>query len=344
MEGWRRGAAWTALVLTSGALVASASGCGDDESSASDAPVGIRTAHPEQTFAPLVKLAADEPWRPMGGRWFVERSVLWNADDQGCRDAEVAVGHTLPERQNADIDWIYPTGLGAQDKPAYDRVPHDGNCDVGSDRVIYADQLTRPFDPGPRTPAGARRGEGFWLNLIDDNRAGQALGPGRRVVAPAYAERTDEGDGGVRLTYWMLFGMHGEPGAPNAHEGDWERVDVLLKDRGDDTYEPRSIQLAGLTSRQRPWSKTRKIDGTHPVVTAARATHTLALATPGKQCVDCLDWATWKPSIADVRKQPWYGFGGAWGDIGTSSATTGPLGPHGYFATDAEKRLETGYY
>ena len=38
-------------------------------------------------------------------------------------------------------------------------------------------------------------------------------------------------------------------------------------------------------------------------------------------------------------------FGGAWGDIGTNSATTGPLGPHGFFASDAEKHREgIGYY
>ena len=343
MEGWRRGAAWAASMLAGCALIAGVSGCGDDEPSADGGPAGVRTANPEQTFAPLVEIAGDEPWRPQGARWFIERSVLWNADDEGCRDAEVAVGHTLPETQNSDTDWIFPTGLGAQDKPAYYRVPNDENCDTDFDRRVFADQLTRPFDPGPRTRAGATRGEGFSLDLVDGARAGEALGPGGNVVAPAYAERTDEGDGGVRLTYWMLYGMHGEPDEPDAHEGDWERIDVLLSDQGDDTYEPRSIQVAAPTSRHVPWSATRRVDETHPVAVAARATHTVTLATPGDGCAGCLAWATWKPAIGDAREQPWYGFGGAWGELGTSSATTGPLGPHGYFPTDAEKRQETHY-
>jgi hypothetical protein len=74
------------------------------------------------------------------------------------------------------------------------------------------------------------------------------------------------------------------------------------------------------------------------VVRLARRTHDVALAT-GERCAACLPWVAWK-SLADARKQLWYGFGGAWGDIGPTNATTGPLGPYDSFATDVEKQRE----
>jgi len=34
--------------------------------------------------------------------------------------------------------------------------------------------------------------------------------------------------------------------------------------------------------------------------------------------------------LIDVRTRPFYGFGGAWGEVGNISDTTGPLGPSQY--------------
>jgi hypothetical protein len=34
--------------------------------------------------------------------------------------------------------------------------------------------------------------------------------------------------------------------------------------------------------------------------------------------------------LASVTQQRWYGFGGAWGEVGDYSFTTGPLGPSPY--------------
>ena len=83
-----------------------AAGCG------SDSRDGIETRSPERTFAPLVQLSPDERSLPIGARWFLERSVLWFADDQGCADRKIAVGRELEEQQNAVVDWLYVYGLG----------------------------------------------------------------------------------------------------------------------------------------------------------------------------------------------------------------------------------------
>lgn len=335
MEGWRRGlAAWLAATLGGCALIAGASGCGDDDDPRAESPAGVKTTDPLRTFAPLVEVAADEPWRPMSARWFIERSVLWFAEDRACADRKIAAGHTLPEHRGSTIDWIFPKGLGTG---PYYRNPYGTKCGYSLDLRLYADQFTRPHDRGPRIE-GARLGQGYYLDLADDARGGPAIDAG--IAATAYGERTDEGDGGVRLTYWMLFGMSGAPGAPDAHEGDWERVDVVLDDAGDDRYEPLAVQV-GMGERpvDTAWQAARRVDTTHPVVLAARQGHTMTAARSGDACGDCVPWRTQR-TLADARAEVWYGFGGAWGELGATDATTGPLGPHRFFPSAAEKERE----
>lgn len=352
MEGSWRGlacrlaAAAIVCVSTAGTV-----GCGGDESDATKPDAAVQTASPERTFAPLIEVAADEPWRPTSARWFIERSLFGFAEDGGCADREIAVGHTMAERRTKDLNWIYPTGLGdSTEEGNYFRNPYGADCELEFGETFYADQLTRPYDPGVRVE-GVRPGEGFYLDLADDARAG--LPPPRAKTAPIYVERADEGDERVRLTYWVLFGMHGQPGAPNAHEGDWERIDVLLRAVGGDGYEPLALQTPpagadlaapgegddGARARETAWDATRRVDGTHPVVTAARSTHAMAAGSRGAGCADCLKLRSWR-SLAPAPEQPWYGFGGAWGEPGPTEAATGPLGPHGEFATIADKQRE----
>jgi hypothetical protein len=325
MEGsWRALCAWLAATLAGCALILGASGCVDDESSAVG-PGAVRTADPERTFAPLLEVAADEPWRPMSARWLIEHAVFGAA---GCGDRTIAVGRTMPERRTVNsTNWIFPSGLG-HGPNHYDRTAFDSNCELDAERRIYADQLTRPRDPGPRVE-GLSSDQGFYLDLVDEARGGPALGA--RIVTPAYVERVDEGDSGIRLTYWTLYGMSGTAGDASAHEGDWEHVDVVLRADGD-RYEPLAVQAADDV----PWSAVRSVDGTHPVVSVERKSHTMTAARRGAGCGDCVHWRTWD-TLADARKQHWYGFGGAWGEVGPTGASTGPLGPHGYWPTAAEK-------
>lgn len=345
MEGGWRATLGVMITLACGMTGVFATGCGSSDEPSAAAPGTVQTENPERTFAPLVEAAADDPWRAMSARWFIERSIFWFAEDDGCADRKIAVGHTMPEQQNPEIDWIYPKGLGGWSWPAYFRNPYDAKCVLDFDQRFYADELTRPHDPGPRVE-GIRPGEGFYLDLADDARPGPELSPGEPISAPVYAERTDEGDDGVRLTYWMLFGMHGTPGDADAHEGDWERIDVLLHDAGDDGYEPVAVQVvadgaerdvAESRFRDTAWGAARRIDGTHPVVRLAPSTHDATVAAPGgARCADCARWESWR-SLAAAPRELWYGFGGAWGEVGADDASTGPLGPHDDWPSPSEK-------
>jgi hypothetical protein len=328
--GCRRVARVASLIGICTALALGAAACGAESSSDSQASA-VRTDSPLATFAPLLEVAQDEPWRPMSARWFIERSSFWFAEDEGCPDRKIAVGHALAAEWNPTIDWIFPKGLGGWSWPAYYRNPYDKNCETDFDKRFDANQLTRPHDPGVRAE-GIKPGEGFYLDLVDDYRTGPAFNDGREIEQPVYAERTDEGDSGVRLTYWTLYGMRGQPGRRDAREGDWRRVDVLLQDHGDGNYEALSVQVPKEIDME--WDGVRRVRGTHPVVRVARGTHEAEALTGDAVCQTCIPWKTWRV-VKDARKELWYGFGGAWGDAGATDATTGPLGPHLYFPSAA---------
>jgi len=331
MEGSRRGmAAWLAATLVACALALTASGCGDDDSSAVG-PAAVPTGDPVETFAPVIEVAMDEPWGPVGARWFIDHSLFGFG---GCGGGTIAVGRSRPDLRDAVINWIFPAGLGRRPRN-YFRNFLDAKCEPDFDRRLYADQLTRPHDPGQRLE-GLPADQGFYLDLFDDQRSGIPVGDD--MAAPIYAERIDEGDSRIRLTYWALFPMHGTPGRAGAHEGDWERVDVLLSVDGD-RYEPEAVQVRrGDRLIERPWSATQAFI-THPIVFARRATHTMTIAKVGTSCAKCFSWRGFD-TVEPARKQPWYGFGGAWGEVGETSATTGPLGPHGYWPTAEDKNAE----
>ena len=332
-----------------------AAGCGSDSSGSS--ADSVKTRDPETTFAPLVALDRKERWLPMDADWFLNRSIFGFADDQGCADRAIAVGYELEDLWSPAVDWLGQPGLGtASGTTAYFRTPyapatpdHDVEatgipCPFREGYRIFANQQTRPYEKKDRAP-GVRLTEGYYVDLVDRARGGQRPRPAgdgsKKIAAPAYVERHAEdvdGESGLRLTYWLLYGMNepldgrGEPIEPRTHEGDWERVDVLLQEGGDDEWAPVTVRLLDADGRRRdvPWSSIERAS-THPVLSAARGDHSLSPARRGDDCSGCPRWPTWA-SVAPVRKQPWYGFGGAWGQPGDTSATTGPLGPHGKWA------------
>lgn len=318
-------------------VVAAVSACGSG-------PGAIAVEDPSKAFAPVVLLDPDERWRPMGADWFLDRAALWFAEDHACEDRKVAVGRQLKAQRNPVVDWLFVDGLGGKPYP-YDRYPLDEKCDFDLGRRFYANELTRPGDPGPRVD-GIAAGEGFYLDLMDWAREG----PRSVEDVPAYVEhRPFERDGtdGLRITYWLLFGMNepldrqGDPVADETHEGDWERIDVLVEARDGGEYLPVGVQTF---DSGRPvetsWEDLQRVDGpdaageTHPVLAARRGSHELSPLSSSRSCSGCPRWTTWR-GLQHARKQLWYGFGGAWGELGVGAAPSGPLGPHGQWPKPA---------
>jgi hypothetical protein len=340
-----------------------ATGCGSSESSEPPTPpAAVITGDPARAFAPLVHLYENERAKPIGAMQFLEGSSLGMSNDPCFLTETVAVSAMrLRIKRDEPAPVLYPRRLAERD--AYRTKVQNPDC-VGRQRRSYGTgQHTRPFDAG--RPAGMHPKEGFFLNLLTDRLHGMARyvrdGDQLRVAGmPVYYDRRTErvdGSPGVRITYWLLFGLdaypEGSPAASLTHEGDWERISVLLR-RGPraDAWRPVSVRYhAHGSARDVPWESVEVARGSadgpasHPVAYAAGGNHALyprdgdttiarvrddgaRVRTVDRHgsCSDCPTWSTWE-ILLPARRQPWYGYGGAWGAVGPSDATSGPIGP-----------------
>jgi hypothetical protein len=360
MEGSRRHLVASAVVM--GALVTIAvvsAGCWDDAGSppsprppARAAP--ITTTEPAIAFAPIIVLHGDEDLLPIGADEFVGHSSLGWANDPCFIDDTLAIGRP---RLRLDRDEPKPAidqrKLAGASAP-YRHRPLRDSCTGRRPMAFTTAQRTRPYGAG--RAAGLRRGEGFQLNLLTDRldgaRALSDITDGRLPAVPVYyvLHRTRIGGRpGLRLSYWLLYGAqrpHPEAaGDAFGHEGDWERLDVLVRRaRAQNAWMPIAARFyTHGRSRDVPW-RLLEARGAHLVAYAARGshalyprpgTHTVTLGTARSRlaiqdhtsrCPDCLTWRTWQ-RLRPAQAQRWYGYGGAWGEAGNDSSTTGPLGP-----------------
>jgi hypothetical protein len=184
------------------------------------------------------------------------------------------------------------------------------------------------------------------------------------------SDRTPDGQRATRISYWLLYGLSIPPGpqpftSAVTHEGDWEGLSVLVRRVGPNRYTPLSVRYnIHNTHSDVPWAEAEKVAespgggvvttaapgliATHPVGYSGRGSHAtypvlgshtvsfqphgihafdvrdLALA-----CLHCPEWETWH-DVVNARAQPWYGFGGSWGQVGSNGDRTAPLGPSRY--------------
>jgi hypothetical protein len=258
-------------------------------------------------YAPLLVLHRDEPFRPSTVQWALDRSVL-----KFSRDNQVDV--RLAGRPNA-------TQLGDRGPSTYGYV-HNG-------RAYRASDCTRPRDGGCARN-GLKPNEGFFLDVDDSAHGGPKTGS-REI----YYQYGPSKEGGTFLTYWFYFPYDEFRWKQfQAHEGDWERVVI----RFDTTGAPAAVAYHHHNCYSRyAWGAVPKT-GTHPIAYVAKSSHGVWTGKGGN-CggtpSDVTDlggprWQTWTGSVAWVRDRGFYGFGGAWGSVGTMDMTTGPMGPSQY--------------
>lgn len=154
------------------------------------------------------------------------------------------------------------------------------------------------------------------------------------------------------ITYYFFYAYNDGPpggvGEAQNHEGDWERITVML----DDDYQPTEVRYAAHEGDNsvRSWAEAPLEDG-RPVVYVGKGSHA-SYPEPG-------EWHTEAPGVSDyasddgrrfdlagqpavdVTTQPWYGSHVLWGERGSSSEipgwiplvgsangiTSGPTGP-----------------
>jgi len=239
-------------------------------------------------------------------------------------------------------------------------------------------QVVNP-DPEPGDLPGP--GTGIWrlneqpcsptlpLGGLDCYAAAWSEGHGAPVV---YGRVANEG-GEIVLQYWYFYYddvySYLYPPADflsQAHEGDWEVVNVVLS--GDE--EPLEVGYSEhCTGTTRAWGSTTRVDGTHPVVYVAAGshsnwltagTHPIATDCIPKAVLDFLAFLKLPPpqdvaggtglaagppgtegAVSPIRKiddehPSWVSFPGFWGElqyfhapppVGTMASGTSPVGP-----------------
>ncbi len=330
-------------------------------------PEPIQTKQPVTTFAPLVHLHAREELWPMSAERFLDHAWLLWAHEK-CLHWD-PVSRRAVDKPPADSKGRFVRGrLSGGD--AYRHAPAS-TCDPGHPAApaFSAGDHTRPYDLKDRDPALPAK-EGWYLDLDDPERFGEQRldQEGAQTVlagVPVYYEMHDEkikAREGIRITYWLFYGLSRPPGPESVlnhfrHEGDWERISVLLQTDPKDPnrYLPVSARYHSHDEqRDIPWTALNLVATpeetvqSHPVVFSARGSHA-SFARAGKYatpfrtgdrelliveddaiaCPRCPQWRTWE-DLKDASAQPWYGFGGSWGDFGSMTGTTGPLGPSRY--------------
>jgi hypothetical protein len=353
--GGRTGLAVTLALAIAATAVA---GCGDSGDAAEAPPiVAVPTDRPADAFAPLVRFHEGEETFPIDAERFIQRASLKWRDGVCLGLHDVATGRIADRKTAAPVPRLRAARLGGQGEPPYRMRQLDHACERRVGRVYSTTELTRPYDPGRRAP-GLPIDRGFYLDLLTDSFDGDpsfAERDGRRELAgvPAYYEVTPmtvDGFRGLRIDYWMLFGhtvAHGtREERPVSHEGDWQRVAVLMRLVGERSWRPVRLEMV-----EQPSGRTRSVrwrdverSGNHPVVYSALESHAMH-AKPGEyerrvpmegdtvtvrddatSCDDCVSWRTWG-SLHDVDEEPWYGFGGGWGFAYKATDTSGPRGP-----------------
>jgi hypothetical protein len=275
---------------------------------------------PVSRYAPRVWIHSADANRPASARsWFLRHAELkWAVD-------------FWFDKTIAGRGQVRSIKLGAEDRNSAPYIVNRG----GTNYATY--HFTRPKDSTfPRNGAGL--GEGFFLNVVGQGGwAGMPLldlTQGRVPVYYHYRSRRF-------VTYWFFY-SYNDGVAWGNHEGDWERISVKLNANNNATEVAMYRHPEGCY-KTLPWSSVSKVSGTtHPVIYSSEGAHG-SYSTAGDQFDTCTHsvivdhteaghaWDTWK-RLADVEKQPWYGFGGAWGEVGNNfpTDTTGPLGPSQY--------------
>jgi hypothetical protein len=292
-------------------------------------------------YAPYVWLDPIETTFPDSTQHFIANSQLrWS--NYLCTDDAVK----NPDGSDATGDAIDQSRLGEQaGANAYGSFSKRRtgflhlHCGAGT-RFYLANEFTRPYDGSPDRVTD--HSEGMFLNFPNDLRGGNP----NLSADPVYYDYSP----GHYVVYWFFYDFDDWALQHiQQHEGDWEHIAVHLDANNQATQvafyrhgcDPRIISWQDLESG----AEGQLQDGTHPVVYSGLGSHasypTAGVHGGGESCQPAPDvagagsaWSTWT-NMLQVRAQPWYGFGGAWGEVGNFDFSTGPLGPSVYKGTGA---------
>ena len=314
-------------------------------------------------YAPVFKFDKNERYWPISVRTFIQHSSLKFVQGVGaigpgaCPEKTIAGPGAPKDKDNP----VKPSRLGVYTgKPytarkSYRRVGHPiqrAVCKPDYGPTYRAPQFTRPLDTSLKRPTKLDKRFGFVLDLRNAKRG--AFGKPSDAKTPLYYRVRAAPGGGHFIRYFLMYTCSGLGVRSNflneghtsptggvakkcAHEGEWEGLSVYVPKDSSKPLEVFYNQHFDGTRVIGDWNVVK--DGSRPVGYVARITHA-TYQYPGERVSHdgsgkdlgyddaSGDGVVWRPgNLVNVVDEPWYGFGGAWGDVGKIAALTGPLGP-----------------
>ncbi|MCB9890649.1 MAG: Vps62-related protein [Planctomycetes bacterium] len=251
-----------------------------------------------RSYAPVVRIHPREEYRPMSPDEFITKSRFrhhrgWQSDQGFHRTTQTWV-------TTNSYDPVY-FGIPTNVLAAYtlhsggkNRRPRDSNC--GDSYNVFLQSAGRLT--GPTAPNG---------------------------VVPAYYHYRRIGRT-HQIQFWWFCGFNDSFASFN-HQGDWEHVTVHVE---------RDAIVGVFFAAHENGSFVRRADlkfvGARPLVYMAKGSHASYRAAGSYMAgIDSASdgGAQWDTSrlLRPLATQPWRDYAGAWGEVGSISTTTGPLGP-----------------
>lgn len=267
-----------------------------------------------ESFAPTVYLHPDEAFGPMDPMHFIRASRFrhhrsWETDQGYNREAKQWV--TGNDKANAYYD--VPVSYINQFAPSNGRNRRPNDDNNGDSWNVFLQPDGHP--EGDLTPNGSVP------VFYDCQEIDTGLLPPAFLATTGIAAETYH-----KLMFWWFFGYNDGFGSFN-HQGDWEHVTLKVKDGAIE-----NVYFAAHTGgRSRSASELEWKDGRFSVY-VAKGSHA-AYWAPGDFHTFGSDKAAkghrWeiRQTLCDLADQPWRDYAGAWGEVGESGTTTGPLGP-----------------
>lgn len=277
-----------------------------------------------QEFAPWVLFHRDERHFPSKPESFNKNS-RFRESRQGRRDRgwKKESGWKVSNEKgdlNYEIDW---------------KVMEEETAERSGDLVELHPSIRPTLRPhGGRNlfRSAGRAKEGLFLERDRiSNRSSSGNQPVSGIItAPVFldAAAVDTQAGSfVKVLFWFFYELNRWHGLLT-HEGDWEHVTYLVDSKSiKKTAPPRYVYFAQHnTGELRKWTDLEAADSGHPTLYVDRHGH------PTKPSVQNFgdyrhEWRIWEQEFRWIRDAEWREYSGAWGEVGETKHTTGPLGP-----------------
>lgn len=265
------------------------------------APIlGASMAAPPQVvvdYAPRLRLHPNESYWPLSSHTSVDHSdIKWSHNN--CGD------HTI------DTTVAESSMAGAYN--------HRQNCDDSGTRW-YSDDIVLAFESGG--PSADQ--EAMYLNINNDYHDGQ----GFSGTEPVYYRYVP----GVRIEYYFHY-AYSYTDSILQHEGDWEHIAIALNS----SNQPTEIEyfyhhdVCTLT-----WLNAPKASGGRPIVWIAEDAHGSYPQNGTPTLGDNIsgNGQYWDSTVNldnyyGTANLAWWGYGGGWGEVGSTGNRSGPWGPN----------------